>query len=57
MTAAQEGATVVPPAPDDPQTGECMGRWKHILQWVWVGGVWTDHKRCTTCGEEPEPQL
>lgn len=33
-------------------SSECMSRYKHYWQWIWLDGVWTDQQRCTTCGEK-----
>lgn len=33
---------------------ECMDRWKHSWQWIWLNGEWTGRCRCTTCGQEKE---
>jgi hypothetical protein len=40
--------------PEDIGKQECMGRFKHVWSWVWVNGVMTNTKKCSTCGEEME---
>ena len=41
------------PSAEGERLAECMGRWKHSMQWVWKEGgtSWTDFRRCTTCGK------
>lgn len=51
---SNDGSTPLTPqqqAEADQRLAECMGRWKHAKVAVWEGGVWTDKRRCTTCGK------
>ena len=52
-TMSNDGATQVPSHQTDTRP-ECMDRWKHIWQWVWMNDLMTDRVRCTTCGVERE---
>lgn len=43
-----DGATPEPPRDTGPP--ECMGKFRHYPQRVWVGKEMSDQVRCTTCG-------
>ena len=53
-TMSNDGATQVPNHQSTETKPECMDRWKHIWQWVWMNDLMTDRVRCTTCGVERE---
>lgn len=53
-----DGATVAPLIEADKieSAQECPGdntgrRFKHMWNWVWHNGVWTDKVQCSTCGK------
>ncbi len=51
---SNDGATQVPNHQSTETKPECLERWKHIWQWVWMNGQMTTRVRCTTCGTERE---
>ena len=49
-----EGKTQAPNHQSTETKPECLERWKHIWQWVWMNDLMTNRVRCTTCGVERE---